>query len=214
MNTPSNYWNQCWLRHQTARNMSECDWNIWVRSRNCGCLVTCFCYQLIAKPGIKTAAVSWPDPYERFESWSITENLPSWNDHHFVRGLNHSTLLVLKLEYSGTNMSIPWLLIPWRLAVSSIQQPWYEMRKINGSLSLMRKDLNNLHHISTVKCRYNAVKYNMILHTSLQWCTEAENKSLFGPTKYIPYLALAGKLWDVFCKNLGENWPHYNSTAV
>ena len=36
---------------------------IWVRSRNCGCLVTWFCYQLIAKPGNKTAANSWPDPY-------------------------------------------------------------------------------------------------------------------------------------------------------
>ena len=34
----------------------------WVRSRNCGCLITWFCYQLIAKPGNKTAAVSWPDP--------------------------------------------------------------------------------------------------------------------------------------------------------
>ena len=36
---------------------------IWVRSRNFGCLVTWFCYQLIAKPGNKTATVSWPDPY-------------------------------------------------------------------------------------------------------------------------------------------------------
>ena len=36
---------------------------IWVRSRNCVCLVTWFCYQLIAKPGNKAAAVSWPDPY-------------------------------------------------------------------------------------------------------------------------------------------------------
>ena len=44
-------------------------WNfvtIWVRSRNCGCLVTWFCYQLIAKLGNKTAAVSWPDPYDNF----------------------------------------------------------------------------------------------------------------------------------------------------
>ena len=39
------------------------DHSIWVRSRNCGCLVTWFCYQLIAKPGNKTATVSWPDPY-------------------------------------------------------------------------------------------------------------------------------------------------------
>ena len=36
---------------------------IWVRSRNCGCLVTWFCYQLIAKPGNKTGTDSWPDPY-------------------------------------------------------------------------------------------------------------------------------------------------------
>ena len=37
-------------------------WNIWVRSWNCGCLVTWFPYQLIAKPGNKTATVLWPDP--------------------------------------------------------------------------------------------------------------------------------------------------------
>ena len=30
---------------------------IWVRSCYCGCLVTWFCYQLIAKPGNKTATV-------------------------------------------------------------------------------------------------------------------------------------------------------------
>ena len=36
---------------------------IWVRSWNYRCLVTWFCYQLIAKPGNKTAAVPWPDPY-------------------------------------------------------------------------------------------------------------------------------------------------------
>ena len=37
--------------------------DIWVRSRNCVCLVTWFCYQLIAKPGNKTATLPWPDPY-------------------------------------------------------------------------------------------------------------------------------------------------------
>ena len=36
---------------------------IWVRSRRCDCLVTWFCYQMIAKPGNKKAAPSWPDPY-------------------------------------------------------------------------------------------------------------------------------------------------------
>ena len=34
---------------------------IWVRSWSCGCLVTWFCYHVIAKPGSKTAAPSWHD---------------------------------------------------------------------------------------------------------------------------------------------------------
>ena len=37
--------------------------HIWVRSRRCSCLVTWFCYQMIAKPSNKTATPSWPDPY-------------------------------------------------------------------------------------------------------------------------------------------------------
>ena len=36
---------------------------IWVMSQNCVCLVTWFCYQLIAKPGNNTATISWSDPY-------------------------------------------------------------------------------------------------------------------------------------------------------
>ena len=34
---------------------------IWVGSWRCSCLVTWFCYQLIAKPCNKTAAPPWPD---------------------------------------------------------------------------------------------------------------------------------------------------------
>ena len=37
---------------------------IWVRSGRCGCLVTRFCYQLIAKPANKTAAPPWPESYK------------------------------------------------------------------------------------------------------------------------------------------------------
>ena len=40
----------------------------WVRSRKCGCLVTWFCYHLIANPGNKTATPQWPDTY-CFRSW-------------------------------------------------------------------------------------------------------------------------------------------------
>ena len=65
---PSHYLNQCWLIisedwcHSFQGNFIWNTHGIWVRSRNCGCLVTWFCYQLIAKPGDKTAAVPWPDP--------------------------------------------------------------------------------------------------------------------------------------------------------
>ena len=57
----------CWWFEATWCSCDSTDLinDIWVRSRNCGCLVTWFCYQLIAKPGIKTAAVSWPDPYAK-----------------------------------------------------------------------------------------------------------------------------------------------------
>ena len=40
------------------------DWHlIWVWSWRCGCLVTWFCYQLIAKPGNMTAESPWLNPY-------------------------------------------------------------------------------------------------------------------------------------------------------
>ena len=44
--------------------------------------------------------------------------------------------------------------------------------------------------------------------------TMAEHKSNIKLTKDIPYLALMGKLWDVFWEDLGENLPRYNGTAL
>ena len=32
--------------------------------------------------------------------------------------------------------------------------------------------------------------------------------------KGIPYLALTGELWGVYCDDLGKNWPRYNGTAL
>ena len=63
---------------------------IWVRSRNCGCLITWFCYQLIAKPGNKTAAVSWPDPSPCAPVTDRMSILPPvdvrrWHSHHTAR---------------------------------------------------------------------------------------------------------------------------------
>ena len=49
----------------------------WVRSRRCICLVTWFCYHLIAKLGNKTASLSWPDPYEYVQNLNKSNN-DSW----------------------------------------------------------------------------------------------------------------------------------------
>ena len=59
-------WGLIWKRRSYLCNViphwlrlySYIENRIWVRSRNSGCLVTWFCYQLIAKPGNKAATVS------------------------------------------------------------------------------------------------------------------------------------------------------------
>ena len=55
---------------------------IWVRWQNCGCLVTWFCYQLIAKLVNKTAAVPSPDPYKV----------------HSRNYVHHSSLVMFRLD--------------------------------------------------------------------------------------------------------------------
>ena len=30
----------------------------------------------------------------------------------------------------------------------------------------------------------------------------------------IPYLALTGELWGVYCEDFGGNWPRYNATGL
>ena len=44
--------------------------------------------------------------------------------------------------------------------------------------------------------------------------SETEYKSQCQITNHTSYLALTGELWGVFCENLGEYWPCYNSTAL
>ena len=62
--------------HPGGHNKIVNKFYIWVRSRNCGCLVTWFCYLSIANPGNKTAKVSWPDSY--LVKWS---HCNSFEDH-------------------------------------------------------------------------------------------------------------------------------------
>ena len=56
---------------------------IWVKSQRCSCLVTWFFYQMIAKPGDKKAAPSWPDPYQDdvmiYFTNCISQDLCTWS---------------------------------------------------------------------------------------------------------------------------------------
>ena len=67
---------------------------MWVRSQNCGFLVTWFCYQLIAKPGNKTAAVSWPDP--------STQSL--FNSFHWIYSLLFSHTILGHISGSTSTL--------------------------------------------------------------------------------------------------------------
>ena len=75
--------------------------SIWVRSRNCDCLVTWFCYQLITKPGNKTAAVPWPDPYQVRSSRLGAVYVPQ----NIYTSINFSDSKV-----HGANMGLTWVL--------------------------------------------------------------------------------------------------------
>ena len=97
-------WNRFWthkthpIPHPHGRATACLWWAFWtiiiqicVRSQMCGCLVTWFCYQMIAKPGNKTAAHSWPDPYN--EAWLCFYKTPPACTHltssHRVRPTSH-----------------------------------------------------------------------------------------------------------------------------
>ena len=62
----------------------------WVRSRNCGCLVTWFCYPLIAKPANKTATVPWPDPNTY---WQISQKLFDFKEASFDTQLRETSTI-------------------------------------------------------------------------------------------------------------------------
>ena len=92
----------CWLVN-IAADCCLCWHRIWVRSRNCGCLVTWFCYQLIAKPGNKTAAVSWPDPYHQSSTC-----LFQWQGIWQIYSTNHYALIMLSTHCCHSNVAILW----------------------------------------------------------------------------------------------------------
>ena len=101
---------------------------IWVRSRNCGCLVTWFCYQLIAKPGNKTPAVSWPDsnshqkqsqqngehfmgyiPHIPINARPSTAEHGMTGNNHYVNYQCYVTVMLVCWPNSQVKLTLKWL---------------------------------------------------------------------------------------------------------
>ena len=80
-------------------------------------------------------------------------------------------------------------------------------------VSDFRTTLSNLYMLYTFECRYNAVHFfhDITYGTAM---AVAELRWNFKFTTDTPYLALTGELWGVCCKDIGENWPHYNGSAL
>ena len=79
----------------------------WVGSRRCGCLVTWFCYQLIAKPGNKTATSPRPDPKTFFYQAIFSHKTRSHyntDGRSFIYHIYHSQgTLYEQMVITGTN---------------------------------------------------------------------------------------------------------------
>ena len=79
------------------------------------------------------------------------------------------TFLVLKLEHSGRSWSIPWLLMPWLLALPGHQQPWYWLNKINKSSTATRKDFYSLCHLNFARWKKKYPYFLCFLKTNSAW---------------------------------------------
>ena len=111
-----------WWRHHVNSRKRSCV-IIWVRPQRCGCLVTWVCYQLIAKPGNKTVAFPWPDPYHFVEIIAIQIYQSLFSRTYAMRNFNKSLgvnrwfhltlywvyvyLSMLKLKLTHVNKSGP-----------------------------------------------------------------------------------------------------------
>ena len=62
-----------------------------------------------------------------------------------------SSLWCWNQNTTGRTRSILWLLMPWLLTLPGHQQQWYQLCRINGSLSSMRKAFNHLPNMSVEK---------------------------------------------------------------
>ena len=113
------------MRYSLQEVMTHCSGpGYGSRSWRCGCLVTWFCYQLIAKPGNKTAAPQWPELYSLWRGlfcvcpanerqcysvtlsligWAHAQNDPCCGGHDVGLVTSHEVLWYLHDKCTGDN---------------------------------------------------------------------------------------------------------------
>ena len=104
-----------------------------------------------------------------------------------------------------TNLSLPsWWYIP------GVYEAWGWVRSIQPALVTMRQD--------TAGCRYNAVQYEIILHTWLQWLRQHRKKYFLltiGTCELrVAFVSICRKLWRyygtaLYCHQNGEKRGYY-----
>ena len=98
--------------------------------------------------------------------------------------------------------AVSWLILQWchRLV---IQMP---------SMKISQRDWSDCSAIhSQVTLQLSPIYHNIKYSTAI---TVAESESNLRITTDTPYLTIKGELWVVDCEEFGENWLHYNGTAL
>ena len=158
--------------------------NTGVRSQNCGCLVTWFCYQLIAKPGNKTATVPWPDPYHNIEALptllALCVGNPPATRGFLAQMASNAAVILLWLAWSSFEQTINWQ-VKWDAFVMKGPSYAYSLRCNLHSWTRLRywhkKCLANL--TTTNPNGHHLIFSNALLKISLMFAPKGptDNKS-------------------------------------
>ena len=132
---------------------------------------------------------------DQADLWCLMQDSPMW---YFMPDTH---MIYFNVIWRMSIIQIKWVSILWSTCLD-----W-----ILGNWTLWPYLTQNMAH--TVDCRYNAVQYEIILHTSLHWlgqsiyyCLNPQNTSHISP-----YLASYGLF---FFQDLGENWPRWKDAAL
>ena len=103
---------------------------IWHRSWRCDCLLTWFCYQLIAKSCKKTATPSWPDPFAFLARWLTSARAYRIGGRKLCPSVCLYVKRYLLLQFC-TDYNQTWINMIWAVAAKTLlSQIFHNWRRI------------------------------------------------------------------------------------